>query len=586
MSIISATTLVTNRPNQSGMTVLIRTSNDVRAAVFNYTAFPAQNVGSTSAPGVETELWNRSLNVGSPECTFVGEDTGTNEYIYSLLVQSDTMLPNHDYYVSFSGAFIDGTVSSYSSPLLLPIAAEAIVLSENDVTITRDPYTYATQATIKVFFEPIEAPLGSAMTYTLGIQYNHSDETIHFMVSEPLFYNPYLGGVEITITDEVDEAYVAIQSIRTVLSPESKAISQLSNTVAAKDTQQPDPPRDLTLEYLYNLDIPLVNLYWLAPFTAAITDVTQFVVYRKVEGVDTEYVPIGDPVAYVSGQMDYTFQDDTIGQVEFGKIVRYYVTSENATQESGPSNIVSLITIQPSTEPRFLRGNGLKVTFDVPAEQDVAISFLQSAEVYGSLVYDYQTAYYQVDIYDNNDGSPHFGELIATQNVDFVIGENHLYTASFNNIYCASTSQITDYFVKCKLITFSLDGTPIEGVENSKPFTTGPAPIYVDINGNGVWTQDTGLSSYRIITAALLSTNSTDQTTLIDDGTHTGRASVENIPVVVGAPTGIVDDYSPYAGCYYYDITVTPVVDQLVVALHTSNAWAMGQVAIQQFIHA
>lgn len=529
--------LAGSQPLVGGFTALV-TTQSTSVVSFYYIIYPGNNV-SGNVPSVPNSLYNRTVQVGSSQCANVG---GNN---YSLLIDSSVCLPNYDYYVIVSALYSDGVQSEYSEADLLPLSAAKITLSSTSVSLTRSTATYNTEALIRVLFTPPQAPVGSTISYTLGIQYIDGNATNQFVLAPGLVYNSSIGGVEYTLTDSegIDEAYVAIQSVRLVSGV--SATSELSNTVMAKDTDIPDPPRNLAIDYQYYQVVPVSILTWLAPYSAVLTDVSGFQVYRKVGSAP--YVAIGSPVPFTTLGATYTYSDDTIGAVPLGTTVSYYVKSINPNTQSIPSNIVTIVTLASSTPPLNLNALGLQVTYSSPFEQDVRVIFTNPNTVNGNTSFGYDVAEFVVDIVDNNPTNVGtYQTVIATTNVVYSSSASG-YTATFNNIDKFPASSVAGlYIARARLDTFDQDGNTVIGQTASTEFLSGPRPIISLINGTtNEWTYSTPLQSFVATTGQ-------------------GAPLVDCVITIQNTVTGIYD--------YHRPTIPTPSVDSLGNWSYTFNS--------------
>ena len=495
--------LASNQPSAGGFTALVQPDSTTTSLVScNYIIYPGNNITGTIS-NVPNNLYNRTVNVGSDNCSNLGNNG------YSLFIDTSVCLPNHDYYVSVSTLYIDGTQSPFSSAVLLPLAASKITLnSQSSVTLTRSPDTYISQALIKVFFTQPAAPPSGNLSYTLGIQYIDGNGSNKFSLVPGLSYNT--DSVQTTLIDAngIDEAYVAIQSVRnvSVLSSSSSntisvsSTSELSNTVMAKDTDVPDPPRNLGIDYQYYTNQQAI-LSWNAPFSALLTDVAGFKVYRKVAG---SFVQIGSVVFTTIGAT-YSYTDN-VSTIALNTNVSYYVTSfrNNPSAESVPSQIVSIVIVQPSSAPQNASATGLQVTFTSPYLQDVTTAFSNPSLISGSTFFDYSVAQFTVEIIDVNNPSP---SVIATNTVPYVASSTG-YSLNFNNIAFATNGTINSspglYKAKIWLNTFDSSGNTIIGQASIVNFQSGPRPIISSVNGSAnQWSITDALTSFTVKTSSL-----------------------------------------------------------------------------------
>ena len=579
MSILAPTVsiLASNQPNAGGFTSVCTSSISSQVVSFNYCIFPGANVGSSHV-GVPNSLYNRTVNVGSANSSSLGSDQ------YTLFIDTSVCLPNYDYYVSVNALYTDSSQSEYSSSVLLPLSAGQIILLPTDVTLTRSPGTYNTQATITVTFTPPTAPALSTLSYTLGIQYIDGSGNTQFTLVSGKPYDNLIGGVFTVLTDPdgIDEAYVAIQTVRTVaITPSDgvsaattvKATSELSNTVMAKDTDIPDPPLNLAVDYQY-YDMPQeAILTWNAPPSADLTDLTGFQVYRRVGS--GPFLALGDVITYRAVETEYEYTDKTVGFFSQGTVLSYYVKSINGNSESVPSNVVSITIVEPSSPPRFPGAAGLQVTFTPTYYQDVQVVFANPLQVSGATTYGYNTAFFTVNIIDLNPGTssspnPDYDTVIASQVVPYNSSSTG-YSILFNNIpFYSEIPNVTNglYEMQVWLNTYDGEGVVIIGQSATVEFTSGPRPVIYDINGEvDDWTSATGLDAFKVRTST--------GAPLVDLYVVTYNTStnlIENILLPNPTPrTGADGDYQ-----YAFSNTSIPA-GVIVLAILGNNAYGIGQ---------
>ena len=497
--------LASNQPSAGGFTALVEPATTTTGLVScNYIIYPGNNI-TGSISNVPNNLYNRTVNVGSDNCS----NLGSNDY--SLFIDTSVCLPNHDYYVSVSTLYTDGTQSPFSSAVLLPLAASKITLNSVSVTLTRSPDTYVSQALIKVFFTQPAAPPSGNLSYTLGIQYIDGNGSNKFSLVPGLSYNT--DSVQTTLIDAngIDEAYVAIQSVRNVsVSPSSgsspisvSATSELSNTVMAIDTDVPDPPRNLVINYEY-YNNQQVTLNWNAPFSALLTDVAGFKVYRRVASGSFQLI---GSVVFTTIGATYSFINN-VSSIALNTTVSYYVTSfrNNPSAESVPSQIVSIVTVLPSSAPQNASATGLQVTFSGPYLQDVTTAFGNPSSINGLTSFGYSgVAQFTVQIIDVND--PLTPSVIATNTVPYVASSTG-YGLNFNNIPFSTNGTLNSspglYQAKIWLNTFDGSGDTIIGQASTVNFESGPRPIISSVNGlANQWTIIDALTSFTVTTSSL-----------------------------------------------------------------------------------
>lgn len=585
MSNIIVSLLASSQPTVGGMNLVINSTYGAPIVSFQYFVYPGDNANSDSnGNSLVNSIYNRTVNVGSPQATTASSG------VYSLFVETTQLFPNYDYYVIVLAVYADGTNSGYSTATLLPLTPAAITLSSYAVTLTRNPSSYATQATITVKFNNVTLPPGvaaSTISYNLGIQYKTDDlATTKFIVVSNLSYNDSIMGVQTTLTDSsgIDEAWVAIQAVRTITATTVKASSQLSNTVFANDTDIPLPPRNLTGDYRYYDPTPNVVLSWLPSYYEQLGNISGYNVYRINPNGTT--VQIG----YVSQRSGpfvntpYTFTDLSLNEFTQGQVIQYFVkTLETNNVESISSNVVSFIIIIPSSAPRNLNAIGVanpySSTTSNPGTQDVTAAFQNPATVNGLLVNNYTPAFFETKMIDTNTNT--VIDTIIT-NYDVNKGSNY-YVVNFNNKpFTPNSSNTQAITIRTRLITFQNNGEQQLGIEASINITVGPKPIYLPLtlNENLTWTNYTGLQGFRIISATML----TDSTvTAAEKSNQTPSLfSLNNV-----APTVITDSYSPFSGCYEYQVppSLLPNQDTYVIIQATaSNQYGTTQPLISDSI--
>jgi hypothetical protein len=381
-------------------------------------------------------------------------------------------------------------------------------------TLSRNAATYGTEATITVSFYNQTAPVGSSLSYNLAVQYVDGLGANQFTLVPGLAYVPGLVGqmgyIQTPITDAngIDEAYVAVQAVRNIVSTGILSTGELSNTVQAVDSAVPDPPRDLQVDYQYDVDPQKAILTWYAPYSANLTDVSVFIVYRSVRGGGYESLAT---IPYTNLVTPYTYTDSDIGpdvDIPLGSTISYYVTSVTVgAVESAPSNVVSFVTVEVSSAPRGLAARGQANTESIPPTQDVYGTFLNPVEVNGLVVYNYTPAYFVIEIYSKNPGR--MNELIDSTTLDYVEGTSP-YVFNFVDIdFFTSGAGLVGaglYEVKCNLITYDNNGDELDGIVATSPFTSGPVPTIFDANGveADAWSVALPLTEFKVRTAAEL----------------------------------------------------------------------------------
>lgn len=558
MSAVTLNYLTTTQPNVGGTTIKVTTTT--KMVSFNYIIFPGDNAGSSGSGAPFNSLINYTVLVGSDDCTLI--DTTGSTYTYSLFVCWGETLCAADYYVVVSGLQLDGTYTPYqTTPLTLYLAPDTIVINSTDAYITRSGYAY-TDATVTVLFDIsgcIYFDYSNEITYNVAIQYVDGNGDLQFYTSE-VSYTPDIisgrGGVQVFIdtpnSGVTEDVYVAVQPIRNVSLSSSltyKAIAEISNTVKALDTEKPQPPTNLTLvSYEYWLDT--ANLSWLAPASASYINVDNFKLYRKVGSGSFTLLAT---IPYVSGQSVYTYADTTLTQPA-GTAISYYVTSQNEDGESPPSNTVSLTIIIESSAPRNLSAGGLLEPTS-PVEGDIICAFEPPTDICGNLVCDYETAYFQLNVYDPS------GSLtvpIGSSQVPYVAGQT-AYTGHVSGFTVNSSTEKT-VILEVYLVTFSpYNGDPCYDVHGQSATTNVVltlTPLIWDINGQGVTAEGLTFEVTRKLSTFKVSTYTTLLPLSVYIGVHdTGSKTLINRVLTIPTPT-ISGSSDPLPGSYTYEFTV------------------------------
>ena len=489
MSSIDISYLSSNQPNAGG--VSIKATHTQKLVSFNYIIFSGSNI---TDPSVQNEFINGTLNVGNEHCSLISEGAGS--YTYHLFIDTTEVLCTADYYIVVSGLQLDGTQTDFQTePLVMPLTPAQITLGDDSVFITRVQGDY-TDAVITVLFDPVECEGvtdGDTISYIVAIQYLGGNGEWYFQTNEE-DYNPYLGegdnlgGVSVSITSGVgvDDAYVAIQAVRTVTGG-FRAIGQLSETKQANDSEVPQPPTNLAVDYQYSEVPPLAVLTWNAPSSASFTDLTSFKVYRQVN--NGGYSVIGT-VPYVEGTSSYTFNDDvSLGSgLNADDVLYYYVVSVNPNGQSGPSNIVSITLVAVSSPPQNISALGLRQGVN---DVGVQVLFQNPAIIGGDIVCDYANAYFVVQLYDE---SANPDVLLVSQTIEYSDEEDAAYEVNFQDVPFETSYKVVVY-----LVTFNPneDCAELNGQSGSALFTAGYAPLIYSINGlpPDQWEQDTPITS-------------------------------------------------------------------------------------------
>jgi hypothetical protein len=262
----------------------------------------------------------------------------------------------------------------------------------------------------------------------------------------------------------------------------------------AKDSDILDPPRNLTLNYRYYATTPEAVLTWNAPFSAALTDVTGFQVYRKVGA--GQFSPLGSLVEFISLGDLYSYTDIDLSHIDLGIVVSYYVKSirDDPWAESNASTTVSLTIIEPSSAPQSASAVGLQVEFSGYLQQDVTTTFANPSSVQGGTY----GAYFTVQIIDINDP---LDPLPVAENTVPYESESGGYSFTFENIPFAtnSTGVLGSYRANIWLNT-----TTIIGVAAIVDFVSGPRPIISLVNGaSDKWSLDDPLTTFTVTTSSL-----------------------------------------------------------------------------------
>lgn len=554
--------LSTNQPDKGG--VSIKATSVEKCVSFNYIMFPGNNISSTS---VQNSFINRTLNVGSDGCELIESGDG---FVYHLFISKTEVLCTSDYFLVVSGLQLDGTQTPYQvEPLPLPLTPDQITITDGDVFITRIGGDYL-DATITIFFDPIDCPgVTDVISYIVAVQYLGGDGNWHFE-TKPATYESLLGGggVQVTIVSEfgVDDAYVAIQGVRTVMSAlgEYKAIGELSETILAQEQNVPQPPEDLLVVYVYNASPPTATLSWVAPTSAAFTDVTGFQVYRSVNGATA--VALGDVVSYVPDQKDYEYVDEVPlntppDDLQAGDELTYYVVSIAGTRVSAPSNSVTIVLVAVSSAPLNFNALALQESETLASIKSL---FQNPAEVEG----DTENAYFVVNVYD----SAYPLVVVATQNISYV-GGSAAYEANFNNIAFSAF-----YNLECYLVT--IDPNTLLPLEGAKAFISnlscGYAPLIYKINGSTdflLWRQSNEITSLEVISFTTLLSEGAKL--LAIDSDISKRVHWEVISQISGVVTTtftIPDTpYEPFAGAYRITYSNIPTTAFFAVGIYVAN---------------
>tara|TARA_B110000971_G_C20039092_1_gene516411 strand:- start:349 stop:2034 length:1686 start_codon:yes stop_codon:yes gene_type:complete len=531
---ISLKQISSSQPTAGGVTYIVTNgltdSSSLSIVGIGIMIYPDLNV----VTGSHDQIIVRNVNVGSSNSSH-DDCRQINANTYSLFVATESISPTSDFVIVANAMYTDGVTTPYSEPVELILSPGPLELAnELGANFMRSSDFYTNEATLKVNFDSAETPLTGKITYSLGIQVLNGNGVMEFDVVEGLVYDGEGVTTVVTGNNGVDEVYVAVQVVRTFDS--IKATSRLSNTIMAVDGDFPQPPRNLLGLYNYSADTPNVVLTWAPPFTADLTDVTLFSVYRNISNGSFENL---GSVDFVKGQKQYQFTDTTIQDAGLNELVSYYVKSSNTQYDSTPSEIYSFVTFDSSLEPLKVAAIGVRNADTVT--QDVTVSFQNPSTVNGETINGYLTAYFKV-IIENN------GTQLATQDVQYDT-DNPFYSSIFNDIAFVSdveSESIGTSNVKVLLITYSQDGSEIEGKIANIIFTSGYTPIFTNINNGEPWTPTKPLSVFSLITPVMLSaTNAVHYIVANDDGTFSSESVSLPVPTIPGP-------YESFQGNYMY----------------------------------
>lgn len=546
--------LASSQQTVGGINLLVTTADASDPVVsFQYFVYPGSNITSSAS------IYNRTVNVGSDEVSKPADN------MYSVFIDTALTVDNSDRYVVIRALFSDGSTSDYSSAVLLPLAPQAI--SEVTAALVRDAEYYSTTATIRAFFTEGPAPASGTITYNLGVQYVTDQGNTKFAVLTGLTYGEVLRNAvvgEITDAEGIDDAWVAVQVVRTLTDGET-ATSTLSNTTQALDTDTPLPPDTLTGTYDY--EIQVVTLSWSPSNYEAIGEVASYKVYKDGVYLDKVDVTTTTPPA------EYTFQDTNLSG-SIGRDVEYYVTTvghESNKSESGASNIVTFHIVKPSTVPNDVHVIGVSAT-NTAGTQDITVTFKNPDEVYHDGPSG--TAYFQINVLDASGNQITDGSAMETYSSTATS-----YTVSFNDLAFTpiGSANTQDISVRVRLIT-SQNGEQLNGIPETKTATIGPKPLIYQVGGFSApsWTTETlqNVEKYRVISATALHTNSiTYLDSNIDD-------HIQIADVTVSSST--IGELNPFAGCFQYDVTVpsTDAGSIIVLKLSAANEYGTSSVTI------
>jgi hypothetical protein len=571
---VTLTYLASAQKNAGGTSLIVTASQAVVS--FSYILFSGDNANS-SEPNVESGFINKNVNVGSDNCYLISGDG--SEWTYHLFVEKSEVLCAYDYYAVVSALYVNGTQTPFQSePVTIYLTPAKITLADGDVFISRVEGDY-TDATVTVKFDEPDCLIPYDLTYIVAIQYQDINDEWKFVTLSGT-YNTDIGGVVVQIVSDYgineNDTYVAIQGVRniTVNTVDLEAIGELSNTVLAIDTDKPQPPTDLTADYVYYTEPPTVDLTWNAPSSAEIITITSFKVHRlwTRNGVVLGNAYIAT-VPYVEGQTVYTYSDDVSSELGFqeGDVLTYYVVSYDSEddQYSDPSNTVTVTIIQTSSAPVDFQATGV-LEFPLNNEAAVAVTFQNPTTIGGSTQEGYEDAYFVINVYLTNES----GALLKTVEVPYVADVDHVYSVGINNI--APVSIADTLYLTNKLITYDSNnpGELIVGQEASTTTQVFPVPFITNINGilgNIAWTKEEGVESFDVISYAPLTSPGITVLAYL----NTGDIARTEFPIV--DPILIPDPYgdAPFGGAYlyHYAASVLPVAG---VALSITAANASG----------
>lgn len=555
-SLESVQLLASSQQTVGGINLLVTTADGSDPVVsFQYFVYPGSNITDSAS------IYNRTVNVGSDEVSKPADN------LYSVFIDTELTVDNSDRYVVIRALFSGGTTSAYSSAVLLPLAPQAISLTS--AALVRDAENYSTTATVRAFFTEGPAPVSGTITYNLGVQYITDDGNTKFTVLTGLTYGDVLSGAvvgEITDSEGIDDAWVAVQVVRTLTEGET-ATSTLSNTERAIDSDTPLPPGTLSGTYEYS-NGQVVNLSWIPSNYEAIGEAASYKVYKNNELLTTVSVERTPPAAY-------TLEDTSFDGL-LGTDVSYYVTTagiEENKDESAPSNTVTFHIVQPSSAPTNVQVMGVSST-NSNGTQDITVTFQNPENVYD----DDSTginAYFQITARDST------GLVLGATDTDTVKYSSSAtsYTVNFNDLTFTPDvgANTQDIQVQVQLIT-SENGEQLNGNTATKTATIGPKPLIYQVDNFSApsWTTDANVSAYRVISASALHTNSITYSDTSNDD-HVQIADAGTTP-----PDNTISTSNPFAGCYQYDVTVssTGAGTNTVLKLSAANAYGTSDVTI------
>lgn len=530
----------------------------VAPSSLNYIMFTGDNASSTT----NNSFYNRSLIVGSEECILVSQ-VG-NDYTFQIFVDMSNVQPTSDYYISLSVAFIDGSLTEYTDSKRVYLAPAKV-----DITaafLTRPDGPYYLDGVIGAKFVDVEQD-DENVVYTAAIQWLNRDDELQFYIQRDIPYNTTYEGIEVILPDGIDEgvtdAYIAVQSVRQIVDGGStyESSGQLSNTKAADDSAKPLPPRNLTGVYNYALSTPTVVLSWLPPLSSDIIPFATYEIFRKVD--TAAYIKIGSVLKGIQ-----TFTDDTIDEVDFNTPVSYYVVAVNAENVSSiPSNIYSIVTIEPSSAPNNLEAFGI---IDINGLVDTTTSFTNPTTIGGDVVCGYDNAYFVVKIFEGE-------TLLDSATIDYNSNASTVYEVFITNIpYITTGTTLTS---TVHLVTYDENCNEVEGISASIDFKVNAKAIITDVNGvadNQIWYSYDGLDSFNVYSTGQLIGN---EILLIAYTTETSN-EIENAPRPVPVPTLINDPLSKYDGTYKYEFTSIGGISRRALNITVANGAGLTALAI------
>ena len=505
MSSVEISYVSSAQPNVGGTSLIVTSTNSLAVVSFSYIVFSGENASSSDPE--DRSFINRTVNVGSDNCYQISSNGSV--WVYHLFVETQHTLCLSDYFVVVSALYTDGTQSPFQeTPTTVYLTPEKITLGPNSVIVSRRDGFYA-DAVISVYFTPCEVVETS--NYVVAVQYIDGLGAMKFTTLEGV-YDPNLapeplgGGVQVTLIDDNgvsdNDMYVAIQGVRIIADEGgAKAIGELSDTILAIDESIPRPPENLTVNYVYNATPPTATLNWTRPSTFASINVDDFLVYKSLNGGEPSLVAT---VSYVTGQANYEWIDTNVDIPPYtqGDVLSYYVVSQNEDGVSAPSNIVSITLVEPSSPPVDLQSTGL---LDVAhSAANIVVTFRNPLTIGGEVEYGYETAYFEITVYKGTDDS----SLPLTVVQEPYNSATETYSVAINDLTSFTVTPGDNVlFITCNLVTYTDDGSLLEGQYADSTLLVYPIPFITNVNGNGytdVWTSSDPLQSFDVYTYAPL----------------------------------------------------------------------------------